>query len=83
MKSEKTVLEAKGDTSSQYLEILSSYLPKMAKRGKIENSICGTVDLATFKSPMQAMGPIMKHFGKLADGAMVKSILQGFAATGT
>jgi hypothetical protein len=25
---------------------------------------------------MQAMGPIMKHFGKTADGNLVKAILQ-------
>jgi uncharacterized protein len=34
------------------------------------------IDLAEYKSPMQAMGTIMKHFGKLADGNMVKGLLQ-------
>jgi hypothetical protein len=34
------------------------------------------IDLSQYKSPMQAMGPIMKHFGKLADGNMVKQLLQ-------
>jgi hypothetical protein len=33
-------------------------------------------DLSQFKSPLQAIGPIMKHFGKLADGNMVKAILK-------
>jgi hypothetical protein len=28
---------------------------------------------------MQAMGPIMKHFGKQADGSLVKQILQDLA----
>jgi hypothetical protein len=33
------------------------------------------IDLSQFKSPMQAMGPIMKHFGKSADGNVVKKVL--------
>lgn len=82
VKSEKTVLEAKGEMSSRYLEILSSYLPKMADKGEIEAWIHENVDLSAFKSPMQAMGPIMKHFGKLADGVMVKNILQEWASSG-
>lgn len=83
VKSEKTVLEATGGASSRYLEILTSYLPKMANREEIEAWIRENVDLATFKSPMQAMGPIMKHFGKLADGAMVKKILQELVSSDT
>jgi hypothetical protein len=35
------------------------------------------VDFSAIKSPMQAMGSVMKHFGKLADGNHVKAILQG------
>ena len=35
------------------------------------------IDLSQFKSKMQAMGPIMKHFGAQADGNVVKNILQG------
>jgi hypothetical protein len=27
---------------------------------------------------MQAIGPVMKHFGKLAEGKLVKEILQDF-----
>jgi len=83
VKSENTVLEAKGEVSSRYLKILASYLPKMAEREEVEAWIGENVDLAAFKSPMQAMGPIMKHFGKLADGAMVKKILTELVSTGT
>ena len=78
IKSEKTVLEAKGEASSRYLEILESYMPKMAGREEIEAWIRENIDFTGLKSPMQAMGPIMKHFGKLADGGQVKEILQGF-----
>jgi len=77
VKSEKTVLELKNEDSSDYLELLESYLPKMATTEEIEAWIKSNVDFSTIKSPMQAMGTVMKHFGKLADGNQVKGILQG------
>ena len=76
VKSEKIVLELTKADSSRYLEILESYLPKMVERSEIENWIQENIDFSKFKSPMQAMGTIMKHFGKLADGNLVKEILQ-------
>lgn len=76
VKSEKSVLELQKRESSPYLEVLESYLPKMADRNEIIAWIRENVDLADYKSPMQAMGTVMKHFGKLADGSMVKAILQ-------
>ena len=76
VKYEKTVLEIKKEDSSEYLRILESYLPKMAAREEIEAWIAENVDFSEFKSPMQAMGKIMKHYGKLADGKMVKDILE-------
>ena len=75
-KSEKSVLELQKKESSPYLEVLESYLPKMASSEEIMAWINENVDFAAYKSSMQAMGPIMKHFGKLADGHMVKDILQ-------
>jgi len=80
VKSEKTVLEIKKETSSDYLELLESYLPKMATTEAIEAWIKTNVDFSAMKSPTQAMGAVMKHFGKLADGNQVKAILQGMAA---
>ena len=79
VKSEKTVLEAKNEKSSVYLETLERYLPQMASREAITDWIKNNIDLSQFKSPMQAMGPIMKHYGKQADGSLVKTILQDFA----
>ena len=76
VKSENTVLELKQEVASDYLEILESYLPGMATKEEIVVWIEENIDFTEFKSPMQAMGPIMKHFGKLADGKMVKQILQ-------
>lgn len=79
VKSEKTVLELKKETSSPYLTAIEAYLPQMASREEIVAWIEANVNLDDFKSPMQAMGPIMKHFGKQADGNLVKEILQGLA----
>jgi uncharacterized protein YqeY len=78
VKSENTVLEAKKQETSDYLIILESYLPRMATKEEIVVWINDNIDFTEFKSPMQAMGPIMKHFGKLADGKLVKQILQDF-----
>ncbi len=79
VKSEKVVLEIKKEASSPYLEILSMYLPKMADQQAILAWIEANIDFSQYKTPMQAMGPIMKHFGKAADGVLVKEILEAKA----
>jgi len=76
VKSEKTILELQNKENSPYLQVLESYLPKMANRDEILVWINENIDFSDYKSPMQAMAPIMKHFGKFADGNMVKGILQ-------
>lgn len=76
LKSEKTVLELKGEEGSPYLSLLEKYLPRMASENEIKEWISANIDLSQFKSSMQAMGPVMKHFGKLADGNLVKKTLQ-------
>jgi len=76
VKSEKSVLELQKKESSPYLQVLESYLPKMAGRQEVRAWIDENINFSDYKSPMQAMGPIMKHFGKLADGNMVKELLQ-------
>ncbi len=77
VKSEKTVLELKKEASSDYLELLESYLPKMAATEEIEAWIKANIDFSAMKSPMQAMGAVMKHFGKLADGTRSKAFSRG------
>ncbi|MDM8554987.1 GatB/YqeY domain-containing protein [Desulfococcaceae bacterium HSG7] len=76
VKSEKTVLEFKKEATSDYLELLNLYLPKQATSEEIERWIQDNVDFSKFNSPMQAMGKVMKHYGKLADGNEVKEILK-------
>ena len=77
MKSEKEVLEKKGDeTNSRFIKIIENYLPKMATEADITQWIEQNIDFSEFKNKMQAMGLIMKHFGATADGNAVKKILQ-------
>lgn len=76
IKSEKTVLEFKKQTTSDYLELLTRYLPQMASPEQIEQWTRDNVDLSSLKSPLQAMGAVMKHFGKQADGSQVKEVLK-------
>ena len=75
-KSEKSVLDLQKKESSPYLKVLELYIPKMIGREEVLAWIDKNIDLGEYKSPMQAIGTIMKHFGKLADGNMVKSLLQ-------
>jgi len=76
VKSEQTVLEIKKEETSEYLEILQSYLPAPASLEEIVAWIKANIDFSQFKNKMQAMGPVMKHFGKLADGKQVNQVLK-------
>ena len=76
VKSEQTVLELKKEATSQYLEILQLYLPKVVSREEILAWIKENIDFSQYKNKMQTMGTIMKHFGKTADGKQVNQILQ-------
>jgi len=76
LKSEKTVLEAKNEPTSEYLQTLEAYMPKMVSEDEIVEWIKANIDFAQFKNKMQAMGIIMKQFGKTADGKMVNDILK-------
>lgn len=78
-KSEKQTMELKKEEHSNYLDVLELYLPKQASPDEIKSWIQENIDFSQVKSPMQAMGQIMKHFGKKADGNMVKAILQELA----
>ncbi|MDX2502245.1 MAG: GatB/YqeY domain-containing protein [Deltaproteobacteria bacterium] len=75
-KSERIVLEATGEKNSEYLDILQRYLPKLVDQEEIISWIKDNIDFSQFKNRMQAMGPVMKHFGKLADGKLVNQILK-------
>jgi uncharacterized protein YqeY len=77
IKSEKETLgKQRAETSSPYIRTIEKYLPQIATEEDIVAWINEHIDFTEFKSKMQAMGPIMQHFGSRADGNTVKSILQ-------
>src|SRR3989339_305623 len=87
----KAAMLSKNETVKGALRIIISEFPtkitmpitlesgKKSTRAKREEEITAwakeNVDLSQFKNAMQAMGPIMKHFGKSADGKVVKKVL--------
>lgn len=74
--SEKEMLVAKGmKDDSIFIQILEAYLPKLASRDEILDWIHRNINFSEFKNKMQAMKPIMSHFGSSADGNVVKQIL--------
>lgn len=76
IKSEKEVLEQSGGgEDNRFIEVARAYLPQMATEDEIKAWISINIDFSAFKNKVQAMGPIMKHFGDRADGNMVKKIL--------
>jgi uncharacterized protein YqeY len=77
IKSEKEVLaQTGGPDSNRFVEVAESYLPKMATEAEISAWIDENIDFSQFNNKMQAMRPIMAHFGATADGNMVKQVLQ-------
>lgn len=75
VKSERIVLAAKKETESEYLRILEAYLPRPVADEEIVAWIRANVDFSRYKNRMQAMGAVMQHFGKAADGKRVNRIL--------
>lgn len=77
IKSENETMARSGATVSAYLEVLESYMPKAPTEAEIRDWTEKNVNLADFPNKMQAMKPIMAHFGGLADGNLVRRILEG------
>lgn len=76
VKSEKELLSQKGEAESDFITVVEGYLPQMASREEVVAWIEANIDFSQYKNKMQAMGPIMKHFGAMADGNEIKKILQ-------
>jgi uncharacterized protein YqeY len=76
IKSEKELLASAGQESSDFLTIMEGYLPRQASREEIAAWISANIDFSIFANKMQAMKPIMAHFGSAVDGNTVKDILQ-------
>ncbi len=76
IKAETETMEKSGAKESAYLEVLEGYLPKAPSEAEIRAWIAANVNLAEFGNKMQAMKPIMAHFGGVADGNLVRRILE-------
>lgn len=76
IKSEKELLAASGGEDTGYIGVLEGYLPKQADEAEVRAWVDANIDFSQFGNKMQAMKPIMVHFGSSADGNMVKKILQ-------
>lgn len=76
VKSERELLDASGGGTSEYIEILQGYLPQQVGEEEVRAWIRDNIDFSSFGNKMQAMRPIMEHFGSSVDGAAVKKILQ-------
>jgi uncharacterized protein YqeY len=75
IKNEKETLSANNQETSDYLSLLETYIPKQVSEEEIIDWIKDNIDFTSYKNKMQAMGPIMKHFGTTAEGNTVKQIL--------
>ncbi len=77
IKSEKEVLDrCKAEGTNRFIDVAEGYLPQMATEEQIRTWISSNIDFLQFKNKMQAMKPIMQHFGDTADGNLVKKVLQ-------
>jgi uncharacterized protein len=77
VKSEKEVLAQRGaGETNRFIEVAENYLPQRVGEDDIRTWIAANIDFSAYKNKMQAMGPIMKHFGDSADGETVKRVLQ-------
>jgi uncharacterized protein YqeY len=74
----ETIEQSKSTGDAEYLEIIESYLPRAADEAEIRAWIDVNIDFSQFKNKMQAMRPIMTHFGSSAEGDTVKKILQTY-----
>ena len=76
IKSERELLAASGEEKSDYISVLEEYLPRQVSEEEIREWVSENIDFSSYKNKMQAMRPIMAHFGSGADGNSVKRILQ-------
>lgn len=78
IKSEKELLAAQKQEGSPFLTIMEEYLPQQASEEEIYAWVEKNIDFSAFGNKMQAMRPIMEHFGSSVDGNVVKKVLQKF-----
>ncbi len=75
IKSERETLAAAKQEDTGFIQVLEEFLPRQAGEEEIRQWIRANIDFSTLNNTMQAMRPIMAHFGSSADGNTVKKIL--------
>jgi len=76
VKSELEVMEKTGaDAPTPFIRVAEHYLPRMAGEEEIRAWVGVNINFDDFNNKMQAMKPIMQHFGSNADGNLVKKVL--------
>jgi hypothetical protein len=78
IKSERELLAAQKQEGSSFLTIMEEYLPKQASEQEVYAWVKENIDFSAFGNKIQAMRPIMQHFGSTVDGNVVKKVLQQF-----
>lgn len=78
IKSERELLAAQKQEGSPFLTIMEEYLPKQASEEEIFTWVEKNIDFTAYGSKMQAMKPIMQHFGNTVNGNVVKKVLEKF-----
>jgi uncharacterized protein YqeY len=74
--SKEVIKLKKGDGSENELILLiESYLPSEASKEEIEIWIENNIDFSKFRNKMEAMKPIMEHFGSRSNGNIIRGIL--------
>ena len=64
-----------GQTGSDYLCIIKSYIPKQTTDEEIEEWINDNIDLSKLKNKFSAIRVILDHFGISTSGSQIKNVL--------
>lgn len=71
---QKTITEAGDSIKTNVIRMAESYMPEPATEDEILGWAATNIDFSKLKNKMQAMGPIMKHFGNRTNGNFVKGL---------
>ena len=75
VKDEMSIVDVDGNVDFKYINLLKEYLPEEISDEELCDWIYINIDFTQFSNRMQAMKPIMKHFGSSVDGNKVKQVL--------
>jgi len=76
IKSETETMARSGAKESAYLDVLDGYMPKAPSEAEIRAWVEKNINFADFPNKVQAMKPIMANYSGLADGNLVRRILE-------